>query len=227
MNKRQRKKLQKQQGQKIQLVQERVVSQPKERTRKKTRKRAIARSHNIGNDPIGQFIEQKKISLGRYTQRFDKLIDDYIEEQVAIRRETLEQAKLKVLEVELPPYIDYHAAMNELGYDLAKGELKVIPDLDFMENHYFQTWERAFERIVEENGKRGQGIVKLLDIMAHDIRLQAIDTFVKRQFENPFDIVMDARSILEQTIREYGERYDEEQEKVYRFSNKPEATGKR
>lgn len=234
MNKRQRKKLLKQQALELQQVSEVEVVKHRARdqvkTKKRTRSRAIARlkaEEHLSNDVLGEFIQRKRNTLNTSVKRFDKLIDDYIEEQVEIRRETIKREREKVLEVDLPPYIDFEAEMNNLGYALRKGQLKVVPDLDFMANEYFQWWERTFYGIVEGSGFRREGLYKMLERMAFDVRDIAIQTFIERQHEDPRNICAGAWHILEREIAEYGERYEEEKNKVYSLTNKPNATGRR
>lgn len=238
MNKRQRKKLLKQQAEALQSQKQEVLAKlqgPTERTRSaKTRRRAIERaSHQLNpsspliGDPIEAFVQRKKDTLKRSVHRFDKLIDAYVEEQVQIRRETIKREREKFLQIELPPYVDYEEEMSALGYNLRKGQLKVIPDLDFMANEYFQWWERAFQNILSDSGRKQGGLEKMLGVMSYDLHDLAVQTFIERQHEDPRSICADARRLIEREITEYGERYAEEKAKTYALTNKSTATGRR
>lgn len=233
MNKRQRKK-QLQRQELIQLQQNQNLSKREAKKVQKSRQWLSSVSSSyirsdfmIGTDTINQFVSRKRKKLKRNVKRFHSLVDDYVAEQVEIRKQIIQEEREKFLEIEMPPYIDYEAEMYRIGFPLRKGELKVIPDLDFMENHYFRAWDSAYYNVLEEAGYRGDGLRKLLDKMSYNMRDLAVQTFVERQFEDPWRIVADARRLIEREIIEYAERYAEEKAKVYAFENKPNATGKR
>lgn len=238
MNKRQRKKQLKQQQQLQQVKQQEVLEQlglpsRKKARGKKERRRAIEKialptfSSTSASDPIGDFIRRKRDILVREVKRFDKLIDAYVDEQVAIRKEIIRKERERVLDIELPAYVDYVQEMNKLGYNLRNGELKVVPDLDFMANEYMQGWSRSLEQVVISSGFREKGLRKMLERMAFSIWELAVDTFVENQHEDPRNILARCYKLIEQSIAEHGEQYDRQKKEVYAFENKPGATGQR
>lgn len=183
---------------------------------------------DVQYDYIDRFIERKQEVLAQAKQRFNALIDEYVEEEIARQQGISEHELQEVLAIEVPPYIDYHEEMRKLGYpNIYPGCLEVVPDLDYMANHYLQAWEYAFDSLLEDSGYRKEEFAKVLDYYYSDVRQIATEFFLENQRTDPRLLVLKAYSVIKDSFLEYGERYQEEKEKVYKFVNNPNNTGKR